>query len=112
VDIGELAGRDSDSEVTDSAALPDGFRVYRPMAGGTSRRSSTAPSPSPAELLGRLGQRDGDLRFGPGEPMRHRVAHHEHRPVGATTSFLFGDAVLLVRCLVVPEFVAAASGRR
>jgi len=81
------------SEVTDRAALPDGFRVYHPMAGEMNRRSSTAPSPSPA-----------GSDSGPANRCGTGVAHHEHRPVGAATSFVIGDTVLLVRCLVVPEF--------
>jgi GNAT superfamily N-acetyltransferase len=40
------------------------------------------------------------LGFGPGRPIRHWTASHQGVPVGAATSFRFGDAVLLVHCCV------------
>jgi hypothetical protein len=81
------------SEITDSAALPDGFRVYQ--------ADGWWDEPEEFDRALTLAYR---LRFGPGQPTRHWVAHHVHRPVGAATSFLCGDTVLLIRCLVVPEF--------
>lgn len=80
------------SEVTDSAALPDGFGVYQ--------ADGWWDEPEEFDRAVALACR---LGFGPGQPIRHWVAHHERRLVGAATSFVFGDTVLLVRCLVVPE---------
>ncbi|MFG1993921.1 GNAT family N-acetyltransferase [Actinoplanes sp. NPDC048988] len=77
------------SEVTDVRALRENQSVYAedgwwPEPAGLDRR---------VEVAARLG-------FGPGRPIRHWTAHHEGVPVGAATSFQFGDTVLLAACCV------------
>ncbi|XVV15236.1 GNAT family N-acetyltransferase [Actinoplanes sp. CA-131856] len=77
------------SEVTDGRALRRNQRVYAEdgwwdAAGELDQR---------VDVAGRLG-------FGPGRAVRHWTAHHRGAAVGAATSFLFGDAVLLVHCCV------------
>ncbi|MFF5075726.1 GNAT family N-acetyltransferase [Actinoplanes sp. NPDC000266] len=56
--------------------------------------------PDPAELDQRV-EVAARLGFGPAHPVRHWTATHEGLPVGAATSFQFGDAVLLVHSCVV-----------
>lgn len=77
------------SEVTDARDLRQNHRVYADdgwwdESGELDQR---------VEFAARLG-------FGPGRPIRHWTAHHRGVPVGAATSFQFGDAVLLVHCCV------------
>ena len=97
-----LAGVDADvagrlpgwqiSEVTDDLTLRENHRVYADDGwwdepGELDRH---------VEVVARLG-------FGPGRPVRHWTACHQGVPVGAATSFQFGDAVLLARaCVAAP----------
>jgi GNAT superfamily N-acetyltransferase len=81
------------SEVTDADALRQNHRVYAEdgwwdESGELDHR---------VEIAARLG-------FGPGRPIRHWTAYHQEVPVGAATSFGFGDAVLLVHCCVAARW--------
>jgi len=77
-------------EVTDDVQLRDGLRVY----------DGDGWFEEPGELDGHheLATRVG---YGPCGPVRHWVAHRESQPVGAASSFLVGDTVVLVRCCVL-----------
>jgi GNAT superfamily N-acetyltransferase len=83
------------SEVTDIRALRENQGVYA----GDGWWAEPGELDHHVEVAARLG-------FGPGRPVRHWTALHQGVPVGAATSFRFGDAVLLVHCCV------AASWRR
>jgi GNAT superfamily N-acetyltransferase len=81
------------AEVTDSSALRDSYQVYR----GDGWFEEPDEFDHHLDVANRLG-------FGAGHQIRHWAAHWDGNPVGAATSFLFGDTVMLVKCCVARRF--------
>jgi hypothetical protein len=81
------------AEVTDASALRDSYQVYR--------ADSWYEEPNEFDLHLDVANR---LGFGPGHQVRHWVAQHDGNSVGAATSFLFSDTVMLVKCCVARRF--------
>lgn len=77
------------SKVTDARTLRENHRVY----------AHDGWWDKPGELDHHI-EVAARLGFGPNQPVRHWTARHQDVPVGAATSFRFGDAVLLAHACV------------
>ena len=88
---GELAAdRWQITEVIDETALRENHGVY----------AADGWWDEPGDGLEHHLQRAARLGYGPGRPVRHWTAFHQQIPVGAATSFVFVDTVLLAYCCV------------
>ena len=76
-------------EVADEGGLRDSYRVYQ----GDGWWEDPGELEREVEVAVQLG-------FGPGQPIRHWVARLDGEPVGAATSFRFGDTLYLAHCCV------------
>ena len=80
------------SEATDTRTLRENHRVY----------ADDGWWDKPGELDHHI-EVAARLGFGPDQPIRHWTARHQDVPIGAATSFQFGDAVLLAHaCVAAP----------